>query len=74
MTFLYWTLVVAAALVILYAAGYLIAFCVLFFIESERNKEHLIENMLYSLGSWFTVLFIVLFYALDKAEQSKDYD
>lgn len=71
MTFLYLTLVAIAALVILYIVGCIIAFCLLFFVIGEHKKEYLVEDMLYSLGSYLTILFMVLCWAASMEEDSE---
>lgn len=69
MEFLYLTLLIIAAFVILYIIGFILAFCIMFFGFSDHNKEYLVEDLVYSLGSWLSILFVLLCWVLGREEE-----
>lgn len=72
MTFLYILSAVTIATILLYIAGFIISFCILFIGFSKCRKECVTEDLIYSLGSWLLILFLLICWAIGREEEKAD--
>lgn len=72
MTFLYILSAVIIAIIIFYIAGFVISFCTLFIGFSGCRKECAVEDFIYSLGSWLSVMFLLMCWVIGREEEKAD--
>lgn len=69
MTFLYVTLLIVAAMIVLYIIGYAVAFCMLFCYFDKCESRHLKTDLGYAFASWFFVGIAALCWALEMEDK-----
>lgn len=72
MTFLYILSAVIIAIVMLYIAGFIVSFCVLFIGFSKCRKECIVEDLVYSLGSWLSIVFLLICWIISREEEKEE--